>query len=91
MGNVLEYVSSYFTKWSATTAQYDSTNHIQICTSTLSSTWLVTMVTEVAQEILARTKLPSTVLPLARHVLGKKQEQHNDKWEEQPTYFKAQT
>ena len=34
MGNVLEYVSLYFTKWSATTAQYDSTNHIQICTST---------------------------------------------------------
>ena len=33
MNDVLEYVSLYFTKWSAKTAKYVSTYHIQICTS----------------------------------------------------------
>jgi hypothetical protein len=71
MDDVLEYVFSYFTKWSAKTAEYVSTNHIQICTSDITIQHMASYNGHRGDrkfEILARTKLPSTVLPLARNV-----------------------
>lgn len=91
MNDVLEYVSLYFTKWSAKTAEYVSTYHIQICTSDVTIQHMASyMVTEVTGNF-GKNKTAKHCATISKARLGKKQEHHNDKWEEQLTYFKAQT
>ncbi len=52
MDNVPSYVSSYFTKWSANIIEHVSLLGIKfVLVIKLSSTWLVTMVTEVEKGI----------------------------------------
>ena len=85
MDDVLKYVSSYFTTWSATTAEHVSTITFKFApVILLSSTWLVTMV-------FGKNKTVKHCATISKACLGKKQEQHNNKWEEQFTYYKAQT